>query len=118
MIIEGGDHINIYTKTIERHKKSAQDAVISLIVNKIKKYNRQNFSWVQYTPYFNDGNVCEFGVYFFMNDEKDSSQEYDQICQELYELNIEESLLNYLFGEGKIIVNVDGSFVIEEYEHE
>lgn len=24
----------------------------------------QSFSWTQYTPYFNDGDVCEFGVNF------------------------------------------------------
>lgn len=40
----------------------------------------QNFSWTQYTPYFNDGDTCEFSAhtdYIFLNVPYEKTEYYD-----------------------------------------
>jgi hypothetical protein len=42
--------------------------------------NLQDFSWTQYTPYFNDGDTCEFSVntdYFYINRSNSDSDYID-----------------------------------------
>lgn len=107
-----------------------------------------SFTWRQYTPYFNDGDSCEFGVYADscdINGEDYDELEwyswkvkYDEYREELKEdknVNIEESLivdefvevvntipeefLKDLFGDHvKVTVNRDGTVEVEDYDHD
>lgn len=103
-----------------------------------------NFSWTQYTPYFNDGDSCSFGV----NSEADingiSSGEIHQAwlyrdwqkkvtnspasnpelipakeaVQELLEAAPSE-MLEFIFGDHmRVTIYRDGTLEAEEYSHE
>lgn len=48
----------------EEIKANGESEIREYIKNVFKAEPRiKSFSWVQYTPYFNDGDVCEFGVH-------------------------------------------------------
>jgi len=97
----------------------------------------KTIAWAQYTPYFNDGDECKFGVNsdIYINgldpddDEMDyySEEEHGTRLENTKELSkfiegfiydIPETLLQDAFGEGLVIVYSDGRIVVEEYEHE
>ena len=45
-------------------RASGKDAVHAALQDVLNKYPKlESFSWRQYTPYFNDGDTCEFGVH-------------------------------------------------------
>lgn len=107
-----------------------------------------SFTWRQYTPYFNDGESCEFRVYSnqcCVNGEdydelewyswKSKYDEYREELKESKDVNIEESLilnefievvnmlpkefLKDLFGDHvKVTVNRDGTVEVEDYDHD
>lgn len=52
------DYINKKVKIIDDLK----DFDINKFFEKCAEHHLARFSWVQYTPYFNDGEPCEFGV--------------------------------------------------------
>lgn len=62
-------------KTISEGEKYFKEAVKELF----KEFkNLESFSWTQYTPHWNDGDVCEFGVHFdslAINDEREGETE-------------------------------------------
>jgi hypothetical protein len=88
----------------------------------------ENFMWHQYTPYFNDGDECVFGV---SNSEDsleingvdwyDGKKENKEVYEELSELlnAVPEEFYKDLFGDHvEITVNRDGTITKEEYEHD
>ena|SRR5690242_20398427 len=102
----------------------------------------KNVYWTQYTPYFNDGDTCEFSAnvsYAELNhdadcddDEEDeegvtSERKKEEIevpenaedeFQEVL-ISIDESFYKDLFGDHvEVTVNRDGTIETEEYEHE
>lgn len=103
----------------------------------------QNFSWTQYTPYFNDGDECVFGVndYFkveltngdLLEDVENSPWRRKRLLDNGEELDLEDNLgealggllggvdndtMKALFGDhARITVSREG-IEIEEYEHD
>lgn len=90
-------------------------------------------SWPQYTPYFNDGDPCEFGVHeseLKYSDMEEYENYYDledetrrKTCQQVtaFIQGFHDDLLEDLFGEGEVIVIMeDGKLVIEveDYDHD
>ena len=101
--------------------------------------------WTQYTPYFNDGEPCEFGVYDLMlrfeDDEKNEYHEsHDGYCG-IYSYKGSNSgltkknadifhalekclmqnpvLLELAFGDhAEITIDKEGNVEVEEYEHD
>jgi hypothetical protein len=96
----------------------------------LKDLDIESFSWTQYTPYFNDGDVCVFRVnYDYPKINGESAGDYYkqpeyEVKREL-ERNVadflgifDESDLNYLFGDHvEITVSAEGT-TVEEYEHD
>ena len=99
----------------------------------------QSFGWHQYTPYFNDGDVCEFSV----NNYSDSIRingvsEYDDDNEEIEgnEMtekereaaakvvstileNFDDEMMKDLYGDHvSVTINRDGTAKTEEYDHE
>lgn len=94
-----------------------------------KKYNIENIRWQQYTPYFNDGEDCEFGTRInknsiYINGEEAWDREDNDPLKEAYEpvaalLNSfsDEEFLEY-FGDHAQVTLTPTSLTVEEYEHE
>lgn len=106
----------------------------------------KSLTWTQYTPYFMDGDVCEFsvnGVEFATDENEDieSYREFDNedgnFSAELYSLkklvtskefhlcekmaaiiSDNEELMEDLFGDHVIVVLREIGIVVEEYEHD
>lgn len=61
--------------------KDGQKLLVSSLKSLFKKHKTfKNFSWTQYTPYFNDGDPCTFGVnkdYLTIDGESETSDRYD-----------------------------------------
>lgn len=101
------------------------------------------FDWRQYTPYFNDGDACVFGVdaygnaflngeeleevYFsqWRQDEKaengEELTEEEKFARDYYTLltKVPEDVMESLFGDHvKITVNRDGRIEVDEYNHD
>lgn len=88
-------------------------------------------SWTQYTPYFNDGDTCEFSAHIDYpdyrlvdsdpDDEMDDFPYDDKNKKSLVKIlsSINEEIYLEAFGDHKrIVVNRDGTVEIEEYEHD
>jgi len=89
-----------------------------------------SISWTQYTPYWQDGEVCEFGYYSFLWDENDnivfledaSSEEKTLAMNDLKVLDAKlqkmENILELVFGDHTKVTATPYSLEQEEYEHE
>lgn len=106
-----------------------------------------SISWTQYTPYFNDGDSCEFGVYndnLYINGEYDDPawyswrSEYPEYHEELSEKgkvdldecqivrdfkeilqSIPDEFYEDLFGDHVMVtIFKDGRVEVEEYSHD
>lgn len=103
----------------------------------------KSFSWTQYTPYFNDGEECVFGVNDYFQVELEDGTELEEVCDNPYwrqrkidageELTLEDNLgvalselvggidddtMKSLFGDHvRITVNREG-IDTEYYEHD
>lgn len=98
----------------------------------------KNVRWTQYTPYFNDGDTCEFSAnvsYAELNfdsgrdeDEEEENEtkqpeiEVPEKAEDEFQdvlTSIDESFYKDLFGDHvEVIVNRDGTIETEEYEHD
>lgn len=92
----------------------------------------ESFSWRQYTPYFNDGNTCEFGALTdsdsieingldSYNDKNYKKPEEKARFKKVSSLlkTFEEDDLKSMFGDHQqITVKRDGSVEVEDYEHD
>jgi hypothetical protein len=90
----------------------------------------QSFSWRQYTPYFNDGDECEFSAHTDdpnINGESEwdgenrNSREWMAIHEDVTELlkAIDEESLKEMFGDHcEVIATRDGAVNVEEYSHD
>jgi hypothetical protein len=64
---------DIRTKMVNEAKNSFKEIVKEIFNN---HPSLESFAWVQYTPYFNDGDACEFSAYtdsIYINDEDDTT---------------------------------------------
>ncbi len=103
----------------------------------------ESFGWKQYTPYFNDGDTCEFGVSSDADSvevngvqgydvdiianwqqkdlykaERESKLKSHEAVQDLIQ-SIDEDDLKTLFGDhARITVKRDGTVDNEDYEHD
>lgn len=82
--------------------------------------------WNQYTPYFNDGDTCEFSAHIdslAINDDEmyDGSDENADAADDFSTAlgEIPEEMLKEIFGDHvEVIVNRDGTVETEEYSHD
>ena len=125
---------------IEKAKKRYANELKSTLGNTIKEIlstsdKIETIGWTQYTPYFNDGDSCEFGVneLYYVNgedvDETDwlngSESEEDKKEVALFERcsdligSIAEDLMYEMFGDHCLVtIGKNGSIDVEEYDHD
>ena len=130
-------------------KELAEKEFISRARELFDKYPAMNnFSWRQYTPYFRDGDPCEFEVHAEENSwincegledlvveyppkegEKWSSWELpadhpDKEWREQAHLDVEELIMSFeetlddVFGEGEIMIHRNGTVSINDCDHD
>jgi hypothetical protein len=108
----------------------------------------ESISWTQYTPYFNDGDTCEFGCNcgdldingeykydvdwydskvgseYYQNYQPDNSDVDVDECLLIKEMeealeSVPEELYKDLFGDhARVTIFRDGTLKVEEYEHD
>jgi len=100
------------------------------------------FKWSQYTPYFNDGDTCEFGIndaYYKFDDTEEEDGDYGDGFQSVYSYkgneepahkvaardavqklmgSVDEKDIKTLFGDHVEITASRDGFVVEEYSHD
>jgi ArsR family metal-binding transcriptional regulator len=82
----------------------------------------ESISWTQYTPYFNDGDACEFSVNSYsieLNTDEvkiENSEKIKGIVTKFLDTIGADSLEQ--LGEGRVIVLRDGTITVEEYSHD
>lgn len=92
------------------------------------------FRWTQYTPHFNDGEECVFGVNdpaclfdgATQDDDEDGFEDWTQdaskskvlkACAKLVNSFDDDSVLKAVFGDHCQVTATRGQFEVEEYEH-
>jgi TRAP-type C4-dicarboxylate transport system substrate-binding protein len=114
----------------------------ALLAPLFEKYpSVKNVRWTQYTPYFNDGDPCEFStnaswadLNYNNNEDEDDEDDDDTEKVEAEEIevpeeaedefrevlsSIDDSFYKDLFGDHvEVTVLRDGTINIEEYEHD
>lgn len=90
----------------------------------------ESFKWRQYTPYFNDGDECTFGVCQGYDDidinevnywDDENREERKPVYEELSDIltSVPEEFYKDLFGDHvEVIINRNGAVETEEYEHD
>lgn len=97
--------------------------------------------WTQYTPYFNDGEACEFGVHDFYASTKEdvnytevsSLDDEDEVFQDAWSLresdkktaaalerlgrSVSEEVFEAAFGDHVMVIATPEGFHINEYDH-
>lgn len=139
------NHIELYKQAqakIIAARKEAESIARSAFIESAAVLFTENptlksFDWRQYTPYFNDGDPCEFSAYI---DEPgingvDGDNIYDFGDYNKYQSNVElvplqkavrdflaifsEDDLEVLFGDGvTVTVRADGSIDVDDYDHD
>ena len=93
---------------------------LSLFKPIFEKYSDiRTISWHQYTPYFNDGDECTFGVYteyFQINDEEVEHEANNEILKIFSQ--IPEDYYKEIFGDHAEITLTSSEISIKEYYHD
>lgn len=125
-----------YNEKIEALQKNIQEQVKPIFEEILKAFPEvKAFQWTQYTPYFNDGEECVFGVNSdcrvlfdgfeeFMNEYDSEVKKNKAIIETISSFidNIPTDAMKGIFGDHvKVTVSlVDGNIKIdtEEYDHD
>ena len=89
----------------------------------------ETISWTQYTPYWNDGESCEFSAnvdYLTINGEEEyeyeeKDKEDSKILNQIKTIlnDIPEEFLEELFGDHvEVTIRKDGTIKVTKYEHD
>lgn len=114
-----------YEKQLESLGKDAQKAVAEALGALIPE--GKVLVWTQYTPYFNDGDACIFGVndaYLQDASEDDDYSAYDgewKLPDDLKEAwrSLPGDLMENAFGDHvKVWIKHGGAFDVSEYSHD
>jgi hypothetical protein len=117
---------NTLSKAYEEYALAKSNAVLTIkaqliqgIQKILEEYDAESISWNQYTPYFNDGDRCEFETDICCADIVTNNNRSKVIQAELDDLisPIDDiSLLEDMFGsEVEVTVLKTGEVIIEDY---
>lgn len=80
-------------ESFNEEKSKFQSKIKEAFKEEIKKLvfpdRIKSIGWTQYTPYFNDGDSCEFSVncdYLYVNDEREDDDEDNFLSKYIYEV--------------------------------
>lgn len=88
----------------------------------------ESFAWHQYTPYFNDGDTCEFSVHcddysIVINEIGEADDDFDSFEKEREEISdflsqINEEAMEEMFGDHVEIVVDRKGVEVNDYDHD
>jgi hypothetical protein len=112
----------------KEYSKTASEVLEEGFKDIFAKYPEvETISWTQYTPYFNDGDVCEFGINSDVEINGKSEWELEEgaeaspAYQEASDLltSIDEHVFEHVYGDHvKVTIHRNGKSEVDEYEHE
>ncbi len=122
-----------YALLREEFVAKSQEVFKEVVKELFDKYPKlEKFKWTQYTPYFNDGDECTFGVscdqpaltyegqeyesYEYPDDKPEVEQAGEEISALVYK--VEEEVLKDLFGDHVEVSATRKGFETEEYSHD
>lgn len=137
------EKFSVLRKELEAAKNEARTRGSGLFKEGVQVFFEEypqikSFSWTQYTPYFNDGEPCVFGVnknyyvklnngepledvwfsnYKKKNNEHDFENQIAEFLDKIFETLPEEVFLD-LFGDHAEITVSKEEIIVEEYDHE
>ena len=117
---------NQYDAAVEAAKKSGQDASKEVFKEFFEQFPEvDKIQWTQYTPYFNDGDACTFGVNkpdFILDDGNVVSSWYGDgkkyVTDSLRALFGFELLMESVFGDHVEVTVTRQGIEIDEYDHD
>lgn len=124
------------TQALQDRIKASFSDMAKEVFETLPKIN--SFRWNQYTPYFNDGDTCEFSankdeysirVNGRCDDYEDEANEGEELEDSEYEQakdlisgflsSFDDTLLKGIFGDhAEITVNRNGTVSVDEYSHD
>lgn len=119
-----------FKKKIEDLRKQLQKTGEKFLIENFKEIFKnfpslESISWSQYTPYFNDGEECEFSSNHEYADivgkgieEGDDTHEAIQSYLNKIMSQFDDDLLESLFGDHVQLIVTKKGIKIEEYDHE
>lgn len=98
----------------------------SLFAGVFDKYPEiEAFKWNQYTPYFNDGDECTFGVHECYEAKKVGEEEFEDYYKddsvkdfEAIKSKIDYDIMRELFGDHVSVIVYRNNVVVEDCEHD
>lgn len=112
----------------KEYSKTASEVLQQGFKDIFEKYPEvETISWTQYTPYFNDGDVCEFNVHsdVEINGKSEWDLEEGEKASPAYQdasdllTAIDEYVFEHIYGDHvKVTIHRDGKADVDEYEHE
>jgi len=134
-------------KRTELYKQIAEESKIVFAQESKQLFERhpklESFSWNQYTPYFNDGDTCEFSAntdypkingnedcslwgteFFTWRPEKPANPDYNPEMAVIYKdvraflKQFDDDMLEELFGDHKTITVTKDKVEVESYDHD
>jgi hypothetical protein len=112
----------------KEYSKTASEVLEEGFKDIFAKYPEvETISWEQYTPFFNDGDVCEFGINSDVEINGKSEWELEEgaetspAYQEASDLltSIDEDVFEHIYGDHvKVTIHRNGKSEVDEYEHE
>jgi len=129
-------------KRLKEEYKAARTALVSVTSEAVAEVARgvfekypslESFGWTQYTPYFNDGDVCTFRVRacdetVYLNDKRaydyDDEERPEELCEAAKEISdlisgFDDDMLLDLYGNHvHVTLSRNGKASVDEYEHD
>lgn len=131
------DNLNAQLKELRRKKCELSQSSFGAMVAEVFKLSDEieSIGWEQYTPYFNDGDTCEFSVHsdtesLIINDEHvwdfsyDDKERYARLEPALEKMSSildkigEETLLDMFEDHATITVFRNGKVSVDECSHD
>lgn len=91
----------------------------------------ESVGWTQYTPYFNDGEPCHFGINtdvygIYVNDEcgydlgDEEWAKHEDVREYVSDIidKLSPRILETLYEEGLVVIKRDGTFEVKDYDHD
>lgn len=124
------DHFGPFLKAKEDLDKKIRTEGETAVKAYLKEYfdnhpDVYGIKWTQYTPHFNDGDACVFGLHtvsaFPTKKNFDDNDDYEFECygeEPETTLNQIEDILEVVFGDHAEVRATRDSIEVEEYEHD
>lgn len=125
------NELNRIRATARTESSALATEFINLLIPRMNKVGCKKVVITAYTPYFNDGDPCEYGIcsvegfksedfddYQNFYDYPDETLSWEEMRDITSFIEGAQEIFELIFGEGLFVISADGSFHEEEYDHD